>query len=226
MQATITARTQETPDTFTLRLDAPLHFIPGQFVTLAMTIDGKPVKRSYSLSCGPNGQFIEITIKKKPSGYFSNQQFTVGQQLDVQGPFGKQFLYNPALQQEYVTLISAGNGIAPFRSFLQAAAVAKSATKFTLVYSVKTAADIIFKEELTYWQQQGLNLLVTLTRPTDDDKQQWDSSFGRIDASLLRPLIGPGSCYICGPTDFVQETRTILLSLGVPRDCIIEEHYG
>ena len=55
---------QETKDTITIRFNAgskPFRYLAGQFVNIALNIDGEAVTRSYSLSSSPNEQHPSIT---------------------------------------------------------------------------------------------------------------------------------------------------------------------
>ncbi len=90
--------------TFTFVADPPVQFNyqPGQFVTLNLNIDGKKVKRSYSISSTPSRPHtLEITVKRVPApaeaptippGLVSNwlhDNMKVGSQIEINTPMGK-----------------------------------------------------------------------------------------------------------------------------------------
>ena len=56
----------------------PLYsFLPGQYVTLELVIDGTPVRRSYSICSAPHEGTLQVGVKEVPQGLFStyiNQQ--------------------------------------------------------------------------------------------------------------------------------------------------------
>ncbi len=96
----------ETHDVKTFRFVAEpprlFSYKPGQFVTLDLTIDGKRVKRSYSISSTPTRPHtLDITVKRvspptdianAPPGLVSNwlhDNLTVGSQVKITGPMGK-----------------------------------------------------------------------------------------------------------------------------------------
>ena len=69
---------QETPDVKTFRLLNPLggalpfSYLPGQFLTLTVTSQGKPVKRSYTIASSPTQHdYAEITVKHDEGGVVS-----------------------------------------------------------------------------------------------------------------------------------------------------------
>src|SRR5690606_30668071 len=64
---------RETPNVKTFRLMNPLGgvlpfaYLPGQFLTVAIPVDGKPVRRSYTIASSPTQQdYAEITVKHEP----------------------------------------------------------------------------------------------------------------------------------------------------------------
>ncbi len=57
--------------TFCFMADQPMMFFfkPGQFVTLELEIEGKPVMHSYTISSSPSVPYsFSITIKRVPGG--------------------------------------------------------------------------------------------------------------------------------------------------------------
>ena len=88
---------QETHDVYTYRLQGdPLcrfRYLPGQYCSVILNIDGKKVVRSYSISSTPTRPFIlEITVKRVPGGLASNwmaDNLKAGDILHVSGPRGK-----------------------------------------------------------------------------------------------------------------------------------------
>ena len=90
---------EETPDVRTFRLvreDAgplPFEHAPGQYLNLALMIDGKRVNRSYTIASSPTrGHACEITVKRSADGYGSahlHDRITVGSTLKVSAPAGR-----------------------------------------------------------------------------------------------------------------------------------------
>jgi ferredoxin-NADP reductase len=235
MQSSVIAVKRETPDTVLLTLAAPgFAFVPGQFMMLRTTIDGKVVQRSYSIACSPNGTTVQTAIKEQQHGTFSThaQTFTRGDELELLGPFGKHFVLplGDLTSDSHVVLIAGGSGITPYRSFLQAAANAKSPVKFTLIFSVKTGSDIIFKDDLAHFAKQlRFKTIVTFTRPTDHDLKTHAGPFGRITKKTITdavPDVGKARFYVCGPTAMVVDTVDTLYKLGVEKGSILFEKFG
>ena len=94
--------------TFRLIANPPVLFTfkPGQFLTLELQIDGKPVHRSYTISSTPSRPHaLELTVKRVAGGRVSNwlhDNLHVGDSLSVKGPGGSfSFFDHPARKMEY-----------------------------------------------------------------------------------------------------------------------------
>ena len=145
---------QQTHDTRTLRFQLPREkrfcAKPGQFLTFQWTIDGQRVPRSYTISSSPvHENYVEITPKRMENGcvsVFLNEQAKPGLVVEASGPYG-QFYFDETLHKSIV-LIAAGSGITPMISMLSYIDDLKLANPVSLLYCVRTRADIIFQDEL------------------------------------------------------------------------------
>ena len=100
---------------------AILDFIPGQYIGLRLVLDGEEVRRNYSLSAGPDGREYRISVKREPGGRVSNHlhdRVGEGDQLELFIPAGE-FTLNHSSKP--LVLISAGVGITPLMTMLEAA---------------------------------------------------------------------------------------------------------
>jgi len=65
-----------TEDAVNIVFDKPeetFNYLPGQFITLIFTIDGKKLRRAYSLCTTPGvDDYPAVTVKKVPGGVVSN----------------------------------------------------------------------------------------------------------------------------------------------------------
>jgi ferredoxin-NADP reductase len=99
-----------------------------------------------------------------------------------------------------------------------------------LVYSARTAADLIFGDELRALtaRADGFALLATLTRETNLPAGMRS---GRIDAALLGMALAhlpgpPKIAFVCGTNAFVETAADALIALGIPAAAIRTERYG
>jgi ferredoxin-NADP reductase len=224
---------QQTHDTKTLRFQVPgeRRFCakPGQFLTFQWTINGQRVRRSYTVSSSPvDENHVEITPKRIENGYvsvFLNERAKPGLTVEASGPYGR-FYFDETLHQSIV-LIAAGSGITPMISMLRYIDDHKLTTPVTLLYCVRTAADIIFESELSRLSRSLPNFkhALCLSRPDP----AWKGHSGRLTEEFVSQYVtDPNSptFFLCGPKGFMDNARQILLTLGVNQDRILRESFG
>jgi hypothetical protein len=224
---------QQTHDTKTLRFQIPnerqLRAKPGQFLTFQLPIDGQRVSRSYTISSSPiHRNYVEITPKRMEKGcasVFLNDLAKPGLTVEARGPYG-QFYFDETLHKSIV-LIAAGSGITPMISMLCYIDDLKLATPVTLLYCVRTGADIIFQNELARLGRSLPNFQyeVCLSQPDP----AWKGHSGRLSKDFVsRHVTDPDSStfFLCGPKGFMDNARQILSMLGVHHDRILQESFG
>ncbi|MEL6439705.1 MAG: FAD-binding oxidoreductase [Cyanobacteria bacterium J06621_8] len=236
--------TDETADvkTFTLISEPPVKFSyqPGQFVTLNLNINGKQVKRSYSISSTPSRPHsLEITVKRVPAppdepsappGLVSNwlhDNLKVGSQIEISPPMGK--FTNFANPSAKLLLVSAGSGITPMMSMSRWICDTMSQVDVVFLHSARSPEDIIFRQELEMMTARYPNfkLAITVTRPVPG--QSWYGYTGRINDTIL-PAIAPDyqdrTVYVCGSNPFMAATKELLQKLSFPMKNYYEESFG
>ncbi len=234
--ATVVAVEARTPTvkSFFFRLAQPVTFIPGQHMDVRLTApDGYEAQRSYSIASAPErNEHIELAIERLQDGEvspFFHETVTVGDQIELRGPIGGHFMWcvedgGPVL------LVGGGSGVVPLACMLRHRAARASAVPTALVYSARTAADLIFGEELRALRarRDGFQFLPTLTRETNPPP---GFRIGRIDAGLLSDALGhlpapPKFAFVCGANPFVETAADTLVDLGISPATIRTERYG
>jgi ferredoxin-NADP reductase len=224
---------QQTHDTRTLRFQVPkerrLSAKPGQFLTFQWTIDGQRVTRSYTISSSPTHEnYVEITPKHMEDGcvsVFLNERAKPGLRVEASGPYGR-FYFDEALHKSIV-LIAAGSGITPMISILRYIDDLELATPVTLVYCVRTSADIIFQSELARLARSLSNFKyeVCLSQPDP----AWKGRSGRLTEECVSQNVtdlNAPTFFLCGPKGFMDNARQILSSLRVQQERILQESFG
>jgi ferredoxin-NADP reductase/ferredoxin len=225
-----------------LPIDFPVLFTyqPGQFITLVLDIDGKTVRRSYSISSTPSRPHnLEITVKRVPApdddptappGLVSNwlhDNLKVGSQIKIGAPMGK--FTNFANPSRKILLISAGSGITPMMSMSRWICDTVSEVDMIFVHSAKTPKDIIFRSELEMMAARypKFKLAITITRP--EPGIPWFGYTGRLTESIL-PAIAPDfmerTVYVCGPNPFMEAAKAMMEKLNFPMQNYYEESFG
>ncbi len=233
--ATVSAIRDETPTVKSITLTVPRWptHRAGQHVDVRLTApDGYQAQRSYSIASEPgrDGQ-VDLTIERIPEGEVSpyfHEVVVVGDQVEVRGPIGGYFVWDPALA-EPLLLVGGGSGVVPLMAMLRHRAAAATATQATLLFSTRSWDDVIYRDELDRLAQsnQGLRVIHTLTRSQPDG---WSGYRRRIDAPMLTDALsglGPSPLvYLCGPTLLVESVANALVELGVPPARIRTERFG
>ena len=207
----------------------PFDFQAGQFLNLALDIEGKRVSRSYTIASSPTrDHYVELTIKREENGHvsrFLHDMLKTGQGVSVSAPAGR-FTFD-AGSGDSVLLVAGGVGITPAMSILRDLTDRSWPGKIDLIFSIRTPSDLIFSEELRYLASRHPNLHIHVT-VSRDAGPEWKGLHGRINADLLKqcvPDIIQRPAFICGPDAMAMAARDELLKLGVPADHIHVESF-
>jgi|GEM_PF-196122 len=229
----------ETPDIKTFRLVAkdggplPFEYTAGQYLNLALTIDGKRVNRSYTIASSPTRRdYCEISVKKAATGHGSrhlHETWREGSLVKVGAPAGR-FVFAHD-QAKRCVLIAGGVGITPMMSTVRSLTDRCWPGEIYLVFSVRTRRDFAFRDELAYLQARFPNLHVRVTLTNDPDPA-WDGARGQISKELLQgfiPDLGSdphGPILVCGPDPMMAAMRRLLVDqLHVPDAEVLEEAF-
>ncbi|HOE43965.1 MAG TPA: hybrid-cluster NAD(P)-dependent oxidoreductase [Rhodoferax sp.] len=220
--------------TFVFQAVQPVLFVyqPGQFATLELPIEGKTVRRSYTISSSPSRPHaLSVTVKRVPGGLVSNwlhDNMKVGFQFPLLGPHGEFTCFNaPA---EKLLLIAAGSGVTPIMSMLRWLADTCSTADIVFINNIRTPADIIFRNELKYLGMRlGGTLKMGLIPSSVEAGQAWNGPVCRFSKHLLQlwaPDFVEREVFVCGPSGYMDAVRTTLKQIGFPADRYHQESFG
>lgn len=231
--ASLADRWSESPSAATLVLEVAewAGHLAGQHVDVRLTAeDGYQTTRSYSLAAPADDGRLEITVQRTTGGEVSPflvDDLAAGDQVEVRGPLGGWFVWRPE-ESGPVLLVAGGSGVVPLMAMVRARAGASRAP-FRLVYSVRGPEDRLYAAELRRraGEDGGLDVAYVYTRsaPPEDSR-----SPGRIRAEDLAahgwpPDFEP-TCYVCGPTAFVEAVAGLLVAQGHAPERIRTERFG
>jgi ferredoxin-NADP reductase len=224
----------ETADVRSIVLDPPdwPGHNAGQHVDVRLTAeDGYQAQRSYSIASAPEDEHLVLTVQRLEDGEVSPYlvaELRVGDELELRGPIGGYFVWDVPLGGPLL-LVGGGSGIVPLRAILFHRAALRSSVPVRLLYSARTLADVIYREELIGVEadHQGADIRITLTR---EQPSNWHGYAGRIDRSLLEEVAWAPSerplTYVCGPTGLVEAVASTLVELGHEPSRIKTERFG
>ncbi|MEU4098428.1 ferredoxin reductase [Streptomyces sp. NPDC026673] len=229
--AELVERRPEATAAATLVFDVPgwPGHLPGQHLDVRLTAeDGYSTQRSYSLASAADGDRIELTVQRVDDGEVSPylaDDLAVGDAVEIRGPVGGWFVWRPE-QTEPVLLVAGGSGLVPLMAMIRGRDAAGSRTPFRLLYSVRTPGDRLYAAELDRGAP-GLDTTYVYTRAAPEG---WARPAGRLEARDLAEWGWPAefepTCYVCGPTGFVETAAALLVALGHSPDRIRTERFG
>lgn len=225
---------KETPSSVSLVFDIPaekkekFRFIAGQFLTLKAIVNGKEIRRAYSISSQPSAPYLQVSVKKISEGQFSNyanNSLKVGDVIDVMIPEGKfQLKPNKENKKNYLAF-AAGSGITPIMSMIKTVLTEEVSSKFVLVYGNKSIQETMFFQELLTLQTQNperLFLDFIYSRENIND-----ASFGRIEKSTVNHILNEkfndidfNAYFLCGPEEMTTTVSDALKENGVSEENI------
>jgi ferredoxin-NADP reductase len=202
----------------------------GQHVDVRLTAeDGYQAQRSYSIASAPEDAAVVLTVERLDDGEVSPylvDELRPGDQLELRGPIGGYFVWEAPLGGPLL-LVAGGSGVAPLHSILRHHRAIGSTVPVRLLYSARSVAEVIYREELMEIADDPVDIRFTLTR---EQPEGWQGYGRRVDRDLLGEIAWPPSAqpliYACGPTGFVETAASALVALGHDPSRIRTERFG
>lgn len=224
----VSAVMDETDDAKSLVFDVPealrptFAYKPGQFLTLRLPVNGRRVRRCYSMSSAPAvDDGPRVTVKRVRSGTGSNwicDNVKAGDTLDVLPPSGS-FTPRAGLDGDFL-LLAGGSGITPVFSILRSTLHLGSG-RVVLLYMNRDEHSIIFRKEL---------MALAAAHPTRLQVIHWlDSVQGVPTLAQLAELAKPfaaGQAFICGPGPFMDAAVSALQAIEMSAERIRVERFS
>jgi ring-1,2-phenylacetyl-CoA epoxidase subunit PaaE len=197
-------------------------FSPGQHLTLRREVDGKDLRRTYSVCTAPSGP-LRVAVKRLDGGAFSTWACTdlrpgdVVEVLPPAGGFGPSV--SPERRRRY-GLVAAGSGITPVLSIVATVLEVEPESEVVLLYGNRTSRDVMLLEELSDLKDAHptrLQVLHVLSR----EEQESELLSGRLDRDRLGRILDAfvpvgdiDEWYLCGPFGMVTQARDLLCGRG------------
>lgn len=206
-------------------------FTPGQYLTLALEIDGHLVERCYTIASPPTRpHLLTLTVKRVPGGAVStylHERLRPGDRLTARGPLGGfSVAEHPA--RRYL-LLSAGSGVTPtlatLRTMADLSELAGSGGDLdvVVVHSARTPDDLVARAEVEALAATYDGLRVHWVCEADGAHTPWSGPRGRLTADLLRafaPDVADREVFTCGPPGYMAAVRELLVEVGAdPAHC-------
>ena len=203
----------------TLRLVEPETFVfnSGQYVDL--TIPGTERTRSFSMANAPGADgHLEFLIKVYPDGRFSELlegKLSPGDELKATGPYGLCTL-RPSSTRDIV-LVGGGAGLGPLLSLVRSLADSGSTRKATFYYGARTAADLLYLDELEALGSRLPDFRFVPALSESEEGDEWSGETGFITEVLdnSEASLDDVDAYLCGPPPMIDAAIPLLVAKGV-----------
>ncbi|WP_432565129.1 ferredoxin reductase [Kineococcus sp. SYSU DK003] len=205
----------------------------GQHLDLRLTADdGYQATRSYSVASTGDGTRVELAVDRVEDGEVSPflvDALEVGDALEVHGPLGAWFVWEPTADGGPTQLIAGGSGVVPMVAMVRAHAAAQHPSPMRLLYAARTPEDVFFRRELdeSVSHDAGLEVEYVFSRRSPAGSTRAPGRLTRLvlEEVALPAEVGP-TVFVCGSTPFVEQVIRWLLDLGHPSDKIRAERFG
>ena len=210
------------------KLQDTFAFKAGQYLTLKTVINGKEVRRDYSICSAPKSGELKVAVKEVTNGTFSkfaNRLLKANDVLDVAPPNGRFFFLPKDKKERTVVAFAAGSGITPIMSIAKTILAKESKSTFVLIYGNKTPKDTIFFNEILELHHNYLdrfNLQFVFSQSDEEN-----ALFGRIEKSTVNFIvknkykhIDIDDFYLCGPEQMISTVKDVLIENDVNKNKI------
>jgi ferredoxin-NADP reductase len=209
---------QVTHDVKCFRIEKPAGYIfsPGQATDVSINKPGlEEQTRPFTFTALNQEAYLEFTIKRYPDHHGVTDQLhqlKQGDELIIRDVWGAIEYKGPGY------FIAGGAGITPFIAILRSLHKENKIAGNTLFFSNKSAADIIYGEELA--GILGKEAVFILSREKKEGYRN-----GHIDQDFFSQNITDThkQFYLCGPDEMVNSIRKSLEKFGVNADTIVFE---
>ncbi len=207
---------------------------PGQFLTLQLEVEGRLVRRAYSIAwSSADRRQVAIGIKRVPGGRVSSRLVEGarrGDHLDVLGPSGS---FTPPRGTTEALLIAGGSGITPLRRIAEAILDGSPAARVALVFANRSAADVMFADALDDLAVRFAGRLA-IVHVHDVLAPRSKALMGPLDGVTLQAaleglafrLAPDAPAFLCGPEGMMRVARAELERGGVAPARIFEERFA
>ena len=213
--------------TFYFKPEQPVSYTAGQFTELTLpheSPDDRGMRRWFTLSSAPAGEFLTITTKyagDDKSSSFKKALFGLkpGIELRMDEPMGDFVL--PKLVQTPLIFVAGGIGVTPFHSIFSWLAETNETRPIRFLYGVRSEDEIIFQPTFERANQHA-------TIVVSDPSPAWGGERGRLNAELILGLEKPSDdtlIYISGPEPMVEDLVKELRTAGVDKRQLVTDDF-
>lgn len=229
----------ETKEAITVVFEQPakkINYKSGQFLTLIVPMNGKDVRRAYSLCSSPFvDQDLAVTVKRVDNGLMSNwlpENLKIGSKVKIMEPMGQFTTEFKKENKRHLIMFAGGSGITPMMSIIKSTLTQEPESICSLIYCNRDIDSIIFKNALdtmqTTWEGR-LHVIHIL----DNAPMNWQGYSGLLNHDMLTKLferipnwgIEKSTYLMCGPEGMMKNAETLLAEQHIPKEKTFKESF-
>ncbi len=218
--ATIEDIYREAPDVLTFRLvfkepriRETFDFKAGQFGLYSAFGYGES---TFCIASSPTRKgYIQCTFRKTGRVTTALSNLSVGDTIGFRGPYGNWFPVEE-WKGKNIVFIAGGIGLPPVRSVIWNCLDRREEFgDITIVYGARTVEDLIYKHELSHWDERG-DVTVVQTVDPGGETEDWKGKVGFVPTVLEEVAPSPKNAVsvVCGPPVMIKFTLQVLERLG------------
>ncbi len=142
---------------FSLRIQSEFKaFEAGQFVRVALDIEGERVARPYSLVNKPGDKYLEIYFNIVAEGPLTPKlaELEAGDEIFVTDKANGFLIVDEVPECKHLWLLATGTGVGPFLSALKTEKIWQRFEKVVLGYSVRDLSELSYQDEISIIEAQ------------------------------------------------------------------------
>ncbi len=216
--------------------DRKISYKSGQFLTLLANLQGKEIRRAYSLCSSP---FVDedliVLVKRVEDGLLSNHlvdNLKVGDVVKVMEPAGHFTTEYSKDRKRHLVMFAGGSGITPMMSHIKSTMNQEPESVVSLIYCNRNSDCIIFREQLATMEilfEGRLHIIHIL----DEAPMNWQGYSGLLNHDMLTRLferipnwgIEKTTYLMCGPEGMMKNVETLLAQQQIPNAQIFKESF-
>ena len=219
LEGTVVENKHWTETLFSLRVaGVKLSFEAGQFVRIALDIDGQRVARAFSFVNAPQDPTLEFYGVIVPQGPLSPRlaRLESGDALYVAPNPAGFLVLSEVPDAETLWLVSTGTGLAPFLSILRTETPWRRFKNVVVVHAVRYARELVYRDLI---EKMAARYVTMVSRETHAGSLAGripaSIKDGRLEAAAGLAISARSHFMLCGNPDMLKDTTAVLIERGL-----------
>ena len=205
---------------FSLRVEgAQLRYEAGQFVRIALDINGERVARAFSFVNPPDDPVLEFYGVIVPEGPLSPRlaKLNAGEALHVASNPAGFLVLSEVPDAETLWLVATGTGLAPFLSILRTETPWRRFKNVVLVHAVRYASELTYREVISAMPARYVSFVSREPAPGSlAGRIPAAITDGRLEKAAGLPLTPQSShVMLCGNPQMLRDATAALAARGM-----------